>query len=209
MVPARAQAGASLLLRVTAAGAGEPVTGARVSIESAALAALVDWAGVASMRAIPAGERVVRVERIGFQPLIFSAEFRAGAVHQHAVERVPAPVEVAGVTGKGRHSAARLPADGIVGRYRITFIAGVNSMLDNVLVIDGTPSAYNATWTPARGDARLTSSSVRVDGSRVTIAFPGRRGTMTMRLDFRDTRVTGEWWFDRGQRGRIRGDKVR
>lgn len=94
--PARAQATGRILGTVSDAVSREPIPAARVFLPNERFQTLTSDRGLFVLAGVPAGEHTVRVERLGYRPVVIEAvAVRAGRATELRIEiqRVAVPVE--------------------------------------------------------------------------------------------------------------------
>jgi hypothetical protein len=198
---------ASLLIRVTADGGREVIPSASVRIAEPPRGGTTDERGTVLIPGIPAGERVVQVERIGYAPVHLSLTFAPGATLDTVVDLGTRAVDLEEVTVQVRDPARDLPTGGVEGRYSVVFRAQGRSQAGNTLIIRGSPGNYTAVWEPGSDGTRLTSRRVTTSEDRMRIELVGPRQTLTFDIRFRGNSFVGNW--SAGQnRGGLNGSKV-
>jgi len=104
---------AQLTITVRDSATGDPIRNAQVGIGGMEQSARTNGQGVARISRIPAGNRLVSVSRLGYEPVRIPVEFGGEAV-ERTVQLVADPVRVRGVTATGE---ARDPALDLRGFY--------------------------------------------------------------------------------------------
>jgi hypothetical protein len=98
--PAWSQGTSQILGRVIEAETREPIALAEVTIEGMNLSVLTSEDGGFVFAAVPTGEYRLRVERLGYRPVVVTARVRTSRATQVMVELPPLPVELEGVTAE-------------------------------------------------------------------------------------------------------------
>jgi len=102
-------------------GTGAPIRDAQVIVSGVGTVAATDSAGAADAATVPAGVRLVRVQRVGYLPESFTAEFRPGETVEAEVDLLRAPLELDGLTVTERMPSRSLRDAGFYDRERIGF----------------------------------------------------------------------------------------
>lgn len=102
-------------------GTGAPIRDAQVIVSGVGTVAATDSAGAADAAGVPAGVRLVRVQRVGYLPESFTAEFRPGETVEAEVDLLRAPLQLDGLTVTGRMPSRSLRDAGFYDRQRIGF----------------------------------------------------------------------------------------
>lgn len=119
---AAAQAGsAGVTIVAREDGTGRAIHGAQVVVSGVGTVAVSDSAGVAHSSVVPAGSRLVRVQRVGYLPESFAVEFRAGETVEAEVDLLRAPVELEGLTVTEKMPSRYLRDTGFYDRRRSGF----------------------------------------------------------------------------------------
>jgi hypothetical protein len=207
-VPAWSQGeGASLMIRVTGDEGREVIPSAIVRIAEPPIGGTTDDRGTVRIEGIPAGARVVQVERIGYAPVRLSLTFAVGATLDTVVDLGARAVDLEEVTVRTRDPELDLPTGGVEGRYSVVFRSQARSQTGNTLIIRGSPGNYTAVWEPGSDGTRLTSRRVTTSGDRMRIELVGPRHSMTFDIRFRGNSFTGNWIAGQN-RGGLNGSKV-
>ena len=102
-------------------GTRAPIRDAQVIVSGVGTVAATDSAGAADAATVPAGVRLVRVQRVGYLPESFTVEFRPGETVEAEVDLLRAPLELDGLTVTGRMPSRSLRDAGFYDRERIGF----------------------------------------------------------------------------------------
>lgn len=181
--------------RVTAEATGEPVTGARVRVETPAgsRVARTDTAGAFELTALPAGARPLEVRARGYAPERVTARVPAGGVVRLGLRLAPAEEEVQGATVRGRvvaqgtdeplaDVAVQIEGTGLgvftdsAGRYRITGVPPGPQVLRASRIGYGT-ARLSLTLAPeetVRRRIELARTALKMEEIRVTADVMGR-----------------------------------
>lgn len=117
LMPAALAAQAQLSVTVRDSATGEPIRNALVEIGGLEQRAQTNGQGLARLARIPAGNRLVSVTRLGYEPARIAIEFADAAV-ERTVRLAPEPVPVGGVTATGAARDPALDARGFYDRQR-------------------------------------------------------------------------------------------
>jgi hypothetical protein len=98
--PAWSQGTSQILGRVIEAETREPIALAEVTLAGLDLRVLTSEDGGFVFAAVPTGQFRLRVERLGYQPVVVTARVRTSRVTQVLIELPPLPVELEGVTAE-------------------------------------------------------------------------------------------------------------
>lgn len=206
--PAWAQGeGATLMIRVTSDEGREGIPSAIVRVVDPPMGGTTDERGTVLIGGIPAGDRVVQVERIGYAPVRLNFTFAAGVTLDTVVDLGARAVDLEEVTVRTRDPERDLPTGGVEGSYSVVFRSQARSLTGNALTIRGSPGNYTAVWEPGSDGTRLTSRRVTTSGDRMRIELVGPRQTLTFDIRFRGNSFTGNWIAGQN-RGGLTGSKV-
>lgn len=127
-VPGAALAQRAAGLRIVARenGSTVPVPGAQVLISGFGTVAVSDTAGVAYSPSVPLGQRLVQVQRFGYQPEYFTVEFRLDETVEAEVDLLRAPIQLERVTVTAERPVRTLQGNGFYTRRQ----AGIGDFLD-------------------------------------------------------------------------------
>jgi hypothetical protein len=190
---AAGQATASLSVRVLDQVTGRPVPNARVDVPGVRMPGRTGHDGTVQFDAVPVGNRIVTVSRLGYSPTRQAVDFDAGSAVAHTFSLQPEAVSVTGVSVRADR---RDPALDRIGFYERLHMGG-GSYLSADRIFDIRPSRtldlfrhvrgfavnydrrgnpYLTTTRGASGFARqCTSPLVYVDGMKLG----GRGGDVT------------------------------
>jgi carboxypeptidase family protein len=96
--------------------ADAPITGARVELIGTRFAALSGDSGWVRLQGVPSGPALLRVTRIGYQPVRSTVQLPSGSPFEADVELAPSPIAVTGVTARGEPQIAGLALTGFYNR---------------------------------------------------------------------------------------------
>jgi carboxypeptidase family protein len=98
-----------------------PVAGARLEVVGTRFAGVSDNAGWVRLQGVPAGPTLLRVSRIGYDPLQTTVQLAGGAAFEADVELARAPVAVTPVTARSTPRNRALDATGFYRRRETGF----------------------------------------------------------------------------------------
>lgn len=102
-------------------GTGVAIPNARVVVSGVGTVAVSDSAGMAHAAVVPAGVRLVRVQRVGYLPESFTVELRPGETVEAEVDLQRAPVELEALTVTERMPSRALYDAGFYDRRKTGF----------------------------------------------------------------------------------------
>lgn len=102
-------------------GTGVAIRDAQVVVSGVGTVAVSDSTGLAQAGVVPAGTRLVRVQRVGYLPESFTVEFRPGETVDAEVDLLRAPIELAGLTVTERMPSRALHDAGFYDRRKVGF----------------------------------------------------------------------------------------
>jgi hypothetical protein len=108
-------------------GTGLPIPGAQVMVNGVGTVAVSDSMGRAHGMVVRTGVRLVQVQRVGYLPESFTAEFRPGEAVEAEVDMQRAPVELEGLTVRGLMPSTTLRSVGFYDRRKVGFGRFVDS----------------------------------------------------------------------------------
>lgn len=108
-------------------GTGAPVPGAQVTVSGVGTVAVSDSMGRAHGIVVRSGVRLVQVQRVGYLPESFAAEFRPGEAVEAEVEMQRAPLELEGLTVRALMPSTALRNVGFYDRRKVGFGRFVDS----------------------------------------------------------------------------------
>jgi len=100
---------------------GQAVPAAQVLVSRVGAVAVSDSTGLAQASVVPAGVRLVRVQRVGYLPESFTVEFRPGETLEAEVDLERAPLELDGLTVTELMPSRSLRNVGFYGRRKTGF----------------------------------------------------------------------------------------
>lgn len=137
-------------------GTGAAIRDAQVVVSGVGTVAVSDSAGLAQAAVVPAGFRLVRVQRVGYLPESFTVEFRPGETVEAEVDLLRAPLELEGLTVTERMPSRALFDAGFYDRRK----SGFGQFVDREAI-------------DARHDSKLSSLMMALPGINVVYCqFP-------------------------------------
>lgn len=153
---------------------GAPVANASVSDDEAGVESLSDAAGDYVLRGVPAGQRTVRVSRIGYAEQVLAVEVPPDGRVVLDVSLAPAAVELEGVTAVGEARAAAEMREVRQSPFTVTVVDG-QRLASRGLTLD--EAVRRVAGVQVRRSGGLGSASIfnvrGLEGKRVQVFIDG------------------------------------